>query len=67
MIGRGPSHALALEAALKIKEVSYMHAEGFAGGELKHGVMALIEPKRPASFSRRTTRRAKTSSPMRFR
>ena len=46
-IGRGPSYPLALEAALKIKEVSYMHAEGFAGGELKHGVIALIEPGTP--------------------
>src|SRR5262245_1349689 len=46
-IGRGPSYPLALEAALKIKEVSYVHAEGFAGGELKHGVIALIEPGTP--------------------
>jgi glucosamine--fructose-6-phosphate aminotransferase (isomerizing) len=47
VLGRGPSHPLALETALKIKEVSYLHAEGFAGGELKHGVMALIEPGTP--------------------
>jgi glucosamine--fructose-6-phosphate aminotransferase (isomerizing) len=47
VIGRGPSYPLALEAALKIKEVSYLHAEGFAGGELKHGVIALIEPGTP--------------------
>ena len=47
IIGRGPSYPLALEAALKVKEVSYMHAEGFAGGELKHGVIALIEPGTP--------------------
>jgi glucosamine--fructose-6-phosphate aminotransferase (isomerizing) len=47
VLGRGPSHALALETALKIKEVSYVHAEGFAGGELKHGVMALVEPGTP--------------------
>jgi glucosamine--fructose-6-phosphate aminotransferase (isomerizing) len=46
-IGRGPSYPLALEAALKVKEVSYVHAEGFAGGELKHGVIALIEPGTP--------------------
>jgi glucosamine--fructose-6-phosphate aminotransferase (isomerizing) len=46
-IGRGPSYPLALETALKVKEVSYMHAEGFAGGELKHGVIALIEPGTP--------------------
>ncbi|HEV8306634.1 MAG TPA: glutamine--fructose-6-phosphate transaminase (isomerizing) [Methylomirabilota bacterium] len=47
VIGRGPSYPLALEAALKVKEVSYVHAEGFAGGELKHGVIALIEPGTP--------------------
>jgi glucosamine--fructose-6-phosphate aminotransferase (isomerizing) len=47
VIGRGPSYPLALETALKIKEVSYVHAEGFAGGELKHGVIALIEPGTP--------------------
>ena len=47
VVGRGPSYPLALEAALKVKEVSYVHAEGFAGGELKHGVIALIEPGTP--------------------
>jgi glutamine---fructose-6-phosphate transaminase (isomerizing) len=47
VIGRGPSYPMALEAALKIKEVSYIHAEGFAGGELKHGVIALVEPGTP--------------------
>jgi glucosamine--fructose-6-phosphate aminotransferase (isomerizing) len=47
VIGRGLSYAASLEAALKIKEVSYIHAEGFAGGELKHGVIALIEPGTP--------------------
>ena len=46
-IGRGLSYPLALETALKVKEVSYVHAEGFAGGELKHGVIALIEPGTP--------------------
>jgi glucosamine--fructose-6-phosphate aminotransferase (isomerizing) len=43
ILGRGISYAAALEAALKIKEVSYIHAEGFAAGELKHGVIALID------------------------
>ncbi|MEM0360029.1 MAG: glutamine--fructose-6-phosphate transaminase (isomerizing) [Candidatus Diapherotrites archaeon] len=43
VIGRGNAFPSALEAALKIKEVSYVHAEGFAGGELKHGPIALIE------------------------
>jgi glutamine---fructose-6-phosphate transaminase (isomerizing) len=47
VIGRGPSYPMALEAALKVKEVSYVHAEGFAGGELKHGVIALIESETP--------------------
>jgi len=42
-LGRGPSFPLALEGALKLKEVSYIHAEGFAAGELKHGPIALID------------------------
>lgn len=47
VVGRGLSYPLALEAALKIKEISYIHAEGFAAGELKHGVIALIEKNTP--------------------
>lgn len=47
VIGRGLQYATALEAALKIKEVSYIHAEAFAGGELKHGTIALIEKGTP--------------------
>jgi len=47
IIGRGLSYPIALEAALKIKEISYIHAEGFAAGELKHGVIALIEKGTP--------------------
>jgi glutamine---fructose-6-phosphate transaminase (isomerizing) len=47
VLGRGLSYPLALETALKIKEISYIHAEGFAGGELKHGVIALIEKGTP--------------------
>lgn len=47
VLGRGPGYPLALEAALKIKEVTYIHAEGFPSGELKHGVIALIEPGTP--------------------
>ena len=46
-IGRGASHPTSLEAALKIKEVSYIHAEGLAGGELKHGAIALIREGTP--------------------
>lgn len=47
VLGRGISYPIALESALKIKEVSYIHAEGFAAGELKHGVIALIEQGTP--------------------
>ena len=46
-IGRGKWYPLALEGALKLKEISYIHAEGFAGGELKHGTLALIEEGTP--------------------
>lgn len=47
VLGRGISYPASLEVALKIKEVSYIHAEGFAAGELKHGVIALIEKGTP--------------------
>lgn len=47
VLGRGVSYPTALESALKIKEASYLHAEAFAGGELKHGVIALIEKNTP--------------------
>jgi glucosamine--fructose-6-phosphate aminotransferase (isomerizing) len=47
VIGRGSLYATALEAALKIKEVSYIHAEAFAGGELKHGPISLIGKDTP--------------------
>jgi glucosamine--fructose-6-phosphate aminotransferase (isomerizing) len=42
-LGRGIQYPIALEGALKLKELAYIHAEGFAGGELKHGPIALIE------------------------
>ncbi len=42
-LGRGPYYPIALEGALKLKEISYIHAEGYAAGELKHGPIALIE------------------------
>jgi len=48
IIGRGLSYPIALEAALKIKEVSYIHAEAYAAGELKHGPIALIDKGTPA-------------------
>lgn len=47
VLGRGVSYPVALESALKIKESSYIHAEGFPAGELKHGVIALIEKETP--------------------
>ena len=46
-LGRGPLYPLALEGALKLKELSYIHAEGYASGELKHGPIALIDPAVP--------------------
>ena len=46
-LGRGVGHGLALEGALKLKEISYIHAEGFASGEMKHGPIALIEEDLP--------------------
>ena len=42
-IGRGLDYAVALEASLKLKEITYLHSEGYAGGELKHGTLALID------------------------
>ncbi|KAJ3086888.1 glutamine--fructose-6-phosphate transaminase (isomerizing) [Quaeritorhiza haematococci] len=47
LLGRGYQGATCLEGALKVKEVSYIHAEGILAGELKHGPLALIEPKMP--------------------
>jgi glucosamine--fructose-6-phosphate aminotransferase (isomerizing) len=46
-LGRGTAFPLALEGALKLKEISYIHAEGYAAGELKHGPIALIDEKMP--------------------
>lgn len=47
VLGRGYQSATCLEGALKIKEVTYLHAEGILAGELKHGPLALIEPGMP--------------------
>ena len=49
-LGRGVHYPLALEGALKLKEISYIHAEGFASGELKHGPIALITEQTPIVF-----------------
>ncbi|EQB08963.1 glutamine--fructose-6-phosphate transaminase (isomerizing) [Novosphingobium lindaniclasticum] len=46
-LGRGPDYPLALEGALKLKEISYIHAEGYASGEMKHGPIALIDEAVP--------------------
>src|SRR5205085_6587571 len=46
-LGRGPDFPMALEGALKLKEISYIHAEGYAAGEMKHGPIALIDEHVP--------------------
>ena len=46
-LGRGPDHAMAMEGALTLKEISYIHAEGHASGEMKHGPIALIDDQVP--------------------
>ena len=46
-LGRGPDYPLAMEGALKLKEISYIHAEGYASGEMKHGPIALIDDQVP--------------------
>ncbi len=46
-LGRGPNFPIALEGALKLKEISYIHAEGYPGGEMKHGPIALIDENMP--------------------
>ncbi len=49
-VGRGTSYPIALEGALKLKEISYIHAEGYPAGELKHGPIALIDDNTPIVF-----------------
>jgi glucosamine--fructose-6-phosphate aminotransferase (isomerizing) len=46
-LGRGPDYPMAMEGALKLKEISYIHAEGYAAGEMKHGPIALIDDNVP--------------------
>ncbi|MCL6506970.1 MAG: SIS domain-containing protein, partial [Bryobacteraceae bacterium] len=46
-LGRGLHYPIALEGALKLKEISYIHAEGYPAGEMKHGPIALIDDKMP--------------------
>jgi glucosamine--fructose-6-phosphate aminotransferase (isomerizing) len=49
-LGRGLLYPIALEGALKLKEISYIHAEGYAAGEIKHGPIALVSPEAPSLF-----------------
>lgn len=46
-LGRGPQYPIAMEGALKLKEISYIHAEGYPAGEMKHGPIALIDEEMP--------------------
>ena len=46
-LGRGPDYPVAMEGSLKLKEISYIHAEGYASGEMKHGPIALIDEAVP--------------------
>ena len=57
-LGRHVGYPVALEGALKLKELAYIHAEGFAAGELKHGPIALIEPGQPVFVDRPLARAA---------
>jgi glucosamine--fructose-6-phosphate aminotransferase (isomerizing) len=62
-VGRGFSYPAALEGALKLKEVSYIHAEGYAGGELKHGPISLLDAECPlVAVATRSTTRTKLMS-----
>jgi len=63
-VGRGINHPVALEGALKLKEISYLHAEGSSGGELKHGPIALLDPDFPvvAVCTESTTREKMAST-----
>jgi hypothetical protein len=62
-LGRGQHYPIAMEGALKLKEISYIHAEAYPAGELKHGPLALVDATCRSSPSRRTTRCSKSSSP----
>jgi glucosamine--fructose-6-phosphate aminotransferase (isomerizing) len=69
-LGRGPMFPMALEGALKLKEISYIHAEAYASGELKHGPIALVDSNLPVivlaprdGFSTRRCRTCRRSWP----
>ena len=60
-LGRGLHYPIALEGALKLKEISYIHAEAYPAGELKHGPLALVDERDAGGRrSRRTTRCSKS-------
>ena len=61
--GPRPALPVALEGALKLKEISYIHAEGYPAGEMKHGPIALVDENLPVVVSRPTTRGATRPSP----
>ena len=52
ILGRGINYPIATESALKLKELTYIHAEGIAGGELKHGPLALMDSKCICDYSK---------------
>ena len=62
-LGRHVGYPIALEGALKLKELAYIHAEGFAAGELKHGPIALIEPGQPVFVDRAEPARPGVAAP----
>lgn len=65
-IGRSFDYALSLEGSLKLKEISYIHSEAYAAGELKHGTISLIEPGIPViTVATQANVLAKTISNMR--
>ena len=61
-LGRGVSFPVALEGALKLKEISYIHAEGYPAAEMKHGPIALIDEKMPVVFIATTIAPTRRSS-----
>ena len=63
-LGRGTNFPIALEGALKLKEISYIHAEGYAAGEMKHGPIALVDDGVPVVVLRPAGRPTRRSSPI---
>ena len=65
-LGRGINFPVALEGALKLKEISYIHAEGYPAGEMKHGPNALIDERLPVMFINTRVKQAIASSELRY-